>query len=198
MSTARITAFWRWFAQSVLPSLEHDQLPDESVVDELDERLQALDVSWELGPAPDGSNDWGLAISFGADLGRVPAAQSVVDGAPRMKKCQVFLGKPAKLWDGVLELPVGNGWVRVSTADWLCVILPMGGGMAIMVSPEGAEALDESTAALAAAVAVQSALGELRYAREVRDLSLVQPERTVALPGIRCRMRELGQLANRE
>ncbi len=192
MNNTPINAFWRWFEREVLPSLVLDQIPGDAVIRELDELTHGLGVSWELGPSPDGSDDWGLAISFGAEAVRLPAAQAVVEQAPRMKKCQVILGKPPKQWDGVLELPLGDDWVRVSTADWLCIILPMAGGMAIMVIPEGAEDLDESTTALAAAIAVESELGELRYSREVRDLSVVSVSQTASLPGIRCRMRELG------
>lgn len=192
MSRDNPILFWSWFEREVLPALILDQVPDEAVMRELDERMLALGVSWELGPAPDGSDDWGLAISFGADLNRLPRAQAVTTHAPRMQKCQVFLGKPPKRWDGVLELPTDDGWVRVHTAGWVCFVLPMDGGMAIMVSPEGAGDLDEDTTALAAAIAVQSELGELRYAREVRDLSLVSPEQARSLPGIRCRMLELG------
>ena len=110
-----------------------------------------------------------------------------------MPKVQVFLGKPPKRWNGVLELPSGDDWVQVSTANWWCFIMPMAGGMAIMVSPDGdTDDGDESTLAMAAAIAVQSELGELRYAREVRDLSVVPRDQTANLPGIRCRMHELG------
>jgi hypothetical protein len=192
MSKDDAGSFWNWFQREVAPSLMLDEVPDNTVVDELDARMLELGVSWELGPAPDGSDDWGLAVSFGADLDRLPRAETVARSAPRMPKIQVFLGKPPKRWNGVLELPSGDNWVQFSTANWWCFIVPMGGGMAIMVSPEDEGEADESTVALAAAIAVQSELGELRYAREVRDLSIVPRDHTANLPGIRCRMRELG------
>ena len=180
----------------VLPSLALDEVPVDAIIEELDTRMRELGVSWELGPAPDGSGDWALAVSFGADLERLPRAEVVARAAPRMAKCQVFLGKPRRLWNGVLELPSGHLRVRVFTANWMCFIVPMDGGMAIMVSPEGADDLDEGTVALAAEIAVQSELGELRFAREVRDLSIVSPEQAARLPGCcRCRMSELGSLA---
>jgi hypothetical protein len=58
MTTAQAEEFWRWFQREVLPSLILDHAPSDEAISELDERMRELGVSWELGPAPDGSNDW--------------------------------------------------------------------------------------------------------------------------------------------
>jgi len=188
---SEIERFWRWFEQEVVPSLAEDEVPDQDTIRELDERMHKLGLSWELGPAPDRSDDWGFAVSFGADQARIERARRLVDQSPRMNRCQVLLGKPPKQWEGVFDLRTADGPLRFFTAEWNCYLLPMGDGMAIMVEPVGVEDVPEEVLAHAAAIAVQSELGELRYAREVRDLSVVRPERDEALPGIRCRMADL-------
>lgn len=190
-SLSEIERFWRWFEQEVVPSLAVDEVPDQDTIRELDERMLNLGLSWELGPAPDGSDDWGFAVSFGADQARVERARRLVDQSPRLKRCQVLLGKPPKQWHGVLDLRTASGPLRFFTGEWLCYLLPMGDGMAIMVDPVGVEDVSEEVLAHAVAIAVQSELGELRYAKEVRDLSVVLPERAETLPGIRCRMADL-------
>lgn len=190
-SLHEIERFWHWFEQEVDPSLAVDEVPSQDTIRELDEKMLSLGLSWELGPAPDGSDDWGFAVSFGADQARIERARRVVDQSPRLKRCQVLLGKPPKQWQGVLDLRTADGLLRFFTADWICYLLPMGDGMAIMVDPVGVDDVPEDVLAHAVAIAVQSELGELRYAKEVRDLSVVQPERAETLPGIRCRMADL-------
>ena len=104
--------FWRWFEESVNQHLAGHQAPPDSIIEELDRRMARLGLSWELGPAPDGSDDWGFAVSFGADQERLGLAERVVRSAPDMPGCQVLLGKPPKLWSGALELPSSGEWAR--------------------------------------------------------------------------------------
>jgi len=184
--------FWQWFEQEVHPSLDRLELPQDEVIEDLDGRMASFGLSWELGPAPDGTEGWAFAVSFGADLDRIAAADRLVNVAPTLSRCQVVLGKPPKRWNGVLNLPTGNEWVQFSTANWWCHILPLAGGMAIMVSPTEVGDVDEELVSLAVAIAVQSELGELRFAQQVHDLSVVDPDRMEGLAGIRCRMHELG------
>ncbi|MEQ1503588.1 MAG: hypothetical protein ABMB14_15225 [Myxococcota bacterium] len=186
--------FWGWFDSEVRPLLAKRSVPSDSMITELDERVTALSLSWELGPANDGSGGWAFAISFGADLGRLASAQAMVDSAPKLNGVQVVLGKPQKIWDGVLELPTARGTVIFDTSRWTCLVLSVAGGVAISVVPIGVEEVDEDLVAYAAAIAVQSELGELRYAQWVRDLSVL-PYETTGAPGIRCKMKELRSLA---
>ncbi len=187
-----INDFWLWFQRRVLPSLLQDEIPASPVVDELDERVGTLGLSWELGPSPDGSEDWAFAVSFSADLRRMTRAEAVVTASPEMRRCQVLLGKPPKNWDGIVEFSVRGRSLRFSTADWRCKVVPMAGGVAIVVTHDVLdEQIDEDGIAAAAAIAVQSELGEERFARRVRDLSLVDDHYLRALPGPTCLMRDL-------
>lgn len=193
MTSDERDGFWRWFARSVLPSLTRFEVPAEEIIQNLDRRMESLGLSWELGPAPDGSRGWAFAVSFGADMNRFALAEALVNSAPSMAGCQVLLGKPPKRWNGVLDLPSGDEWVRFHTADWCCYLLPMADGVAVVVSPTGVrDGVDEDVLLLAASIAVQSELGELIFVRQVRDLSVVDPDRTEGMPGIRCSMGELG------
>lgn len=130
-------------------------------------------------------------MSFGAELERVDRAQRLVAAAPRMARCQIVLGKPPKSWDGTLDIRTSDGWVRFGTANWRCHLLPMGDGVAVVVQPLGTHGMDHDTILQAAEIAVQSEVGELIYARRVRDVSVVALTDAGELPGIRCAMSEL-------
>ncbi len=191
-TASEIDRFWRWFEREIVPKLAANELPDDHAIRVLDGGMRDMGLSWELGPAPDGSDDWAFAVSFGADPDRMERAERLVRRAPRLQRCQVLLGKPPKQWNGVLDLRTARGSVRFFTSEWLCYILPMGDGMAIMVEPVGVSAeTDDAVLAQAVAIAVESELGELRYAKEVRDLSVVLSQQARTMPGIRCKMAEL-------
>lgn len=101
--------FWSWFERVVLPGLARLEVPEAAVIDEIDQRIRGLGLSWELGPAPDGIKSWAFAVSFSADLSLLPSAQALADAAPSMAGCQVLVGKPPKQWNGILNLPTPDG-----------------------------------------------------------------------------------------
>jgi hypothetical protein len=152
-----------------------------------------MGVSWELGPAPDGSDDWGLAISFGGDPDKISLAMLIVNAARAMPRCQVLVGKPPKEWDGELELYLQSRWWRFSTASWMCYVQKMRQGVALFVAPVGVEpGVDSDLVAEAVNIAVQSELGELVMARHVRSISVWDLENEQSPVGTLCKMSDLG------
>ena len=49
--------FWGWFRETVLRELLAGGRLSDAVLDHLDQQVADLGLSWELGPAPDGSDD---------------------------------------------------------------------------------------------------------------------------------------------
>lgn len=183
------TDFWAWFGRTVLPVLARAEVPPAPLIDELDGRIARVGCAWELGPAPEGRPGWAFAVSFGADLDRLPAAEAVVRCAPPMASCVVLLGKPPKQWDGTLKVRSGDEWVHLQTSTWTCQWFTVAGGVAIVVVPTDVQGLDDAEVLSVAEIALQATLGELAFAQAVRDVSVA---RTNELPhGREVPLREL-------
>jgi hypothetical protein len=168
--------FWAWFERRVLPFLARAEVPPAPLIDELDRRVLRLGCAWELGPAPEDRPGWAFAVSFGADLQRLAVAETVVRCAPPMAGCAVLLGKPPKQWDGTLNLRSGGEWVQVQTTTWTCHWFAVAGGVAVVVVPTEVPSLDDAEMLSAAEIAVQAVLGELAFARMVRDVSVARTD----------------------
>jgi hypothetical protein len=185
-------AFWAWFGDRVVPSLEEDRLPSDAVIDRLDAALVGFGLSWELGPAPGGREGWMFAVSFGADLQRLKRARLLADAAPRFDCCEILLGKPPKDWDGTLEMSRGDGVVCLSTATWQCALVDGEGGWLVLVAPQGeVHGASEEALERAASIAVWSELGELRFATCVRAVEVVSPEALEGMVGSVCTLSPL-------
>lgn len=185
-------AFWKWFELTVLPVLVSDEPPLDEVRGELDERLLSLGVSWELGPAGDGSDDWVFCISFGGAPEKVPLAMLLVNAAGAMPGCQVSVGKPPKQWDGELEIHWQSRRLRFSTARWICRIRKIRERVALGVVPVGiGPGVEREAVAEAASIAVQSELGELATARQIESISICELEREESAVGVACTMSRL-------
>lgn len=163
--------------------------PPDSVIDTLDRKLSKFDLSWELGPDPDGSDAWAFAVSFYADPNRLAHAERMVASAPVMKSCRVLLGKPPKVWDGTVPLRDGS---ELSTFAWKCIVVPDHGGVAVLVVRQSDLDVTEDEFEWAATFAIQSQVGELRFMKWIRSVSVISPEMARLAPGMRFQLVDIG------
>lgn len=192
---AAVVEFWEWFERSAASRLAQVVDGSEPIIKELDERLEGLGLSWEMGPAPGDPSAWALAISFGASLNELPSARMVVDLAPSVPGWRVILGKPPKDWDWRFSIPTsGNCWVDFDASEWRCAVEARPNGeLTLLVSLGPVSPEQESVAEWAAEIAVQGAIGELAFATQISEMIIASAVEVASSPGSKCLLQNLSR-----
>jgi hypothetical protein len=109
--------FWNWFKINC-KHLHSDKYPNDTF-NELDERLYAMGLYWEVGPGVKKENL--LTISVSGRKERLETGRSLLANAPILDDWEFdMLKKPKTNWDK-LEIPSDN--IKISAANWTYVLL---------------------------------------------------------------------------
>jgi hypothetical protein len=172
---SRINEFWRWFC-GVAPSLASD-VENISLLEELDTRVRKLDamLSWEVGP---GANEpWQLVIS--PDLNRElrQKAQAIISRAPVLKGWEFYSARRPKEWDYkfVMKRSGGRESIHLDASRWNFVLLQYpDGAHEVLLQGNNLPALDDDERWQAAAVTLESILGEEVLLERIDEFELVE------------------------
>jgi len=171
MNSESIVEFWRWF-ETVAPTLDGGFT--KPIVDELDRRIVALGLSWELGPGTTAKN--ALVISPGS-LERLEVTKAIIGLAPTIEGWEFLPSKPPKRWKGTFRIPLaGQPPIDVDIGTWRYVVLRYpDGAKEIVIETRDLVAYTEERQHWIVEVVLDSLLGEEKRLRTI-DFILIVPE----------------------
>jgi len=168
----QVCDFWRWFssvANDFASNFEND-----AILSELDARVSGFgQVTWEVGPGLEKPN--ALVISPNGDSDLLGLTREIVALSPRLPDWEFHPAKPPKQWDLRFVVEDVDGTpVKVDANDWEYVLLRFPDGtFDIVLCAPNLEGVHEDTRQLAADVAVEGVLGEIRKLQYVRRVEAV-------------------------
>jgi hypothetical protein len=170
----KIGEFWIWFrsiATSLAASVENSAL-----LQELDARMRELDpeLSWEVGPGS--CEPWQLVISPNLDRDLRPRAQEIISRAPVVQGWEFHSARRPKDWDYklLMERSGGREPVQLDTSQWGFVLLRYpDGGQEILLQGDNLSSLENDERWQAAAIALESILGEDLLLDKIDEFELV-------------------------
>jgi hypothetical protein len=171
----QIEEFWSWF-QGIAPSLTAD-VENPSLLEELDTRVRNLDamLSWEVGP---GANEsWQLVISPDLNRDLRQKAQAIVSRAPVLKGWEFYPARRPKEWDYkfVMKRSGGRASIQLDASRWNFVLLQYPDGVHdVLLQGNNLPALDDDERWQAAAVTLESILGEDVLLERIDEFELVE------------------------
>jgi hypothetical protein len=166
-------AFWRWFrtiAEELAANVE-----DPTLLRELDSRMRDIDaaLSWELGPGA--SKPWQFVVSPNLDPGLREKARAVVSAAPVLRDWEFHSSRQAKAWDYQLQLGPAERSTHLDASKWTFVLLRYpDGGHEVLLRASDLPALSDDERWQAAAIALESVLGEDAVMDRVREFELLE------------------------
>jgi hypothetical protein len=185
----KVGGFWRWFSSIADRLAENVENP--TLLAELDARVSKLDpaLSWELGPGETAA--WQLVISPNLDRDLREPAVRIVAQAPAVPGWQFHSARQPKDWKYQFDLETDGGVQTLNASSWRFVLLQHADN-AREVLLEGADAatLTKDDRWSAAAIALESILGEAALLDRVDDFDLVSELE----PQFRARARPIQQL----
>lgn len=170
----KIKEFWVWF-HAIGVSLEAD-IQNQSLLEELDRRMRQLDasLSWEVGPGAHEPSQ--LVISPNLDPDLRQKAQEIISQAPVISGWEFYSARRPKEWDYklVMERSGGQEPVQLDTSGWGFVLLRYpDGGYEILLQGDNLAVLDDDERWQAAAITLESILGEEILLDKIREFELV-------------------------
>lgn len=169
-----IDEFWTWF-RGIAPSLAAN-VENPHLLEELDARMRALDseLSWEIGPGS--CEPWQLVISPNLDRDLRPRAQEIIYHAPVVQGWEFHSARRPKEWDYQLLMNRSDGRepVQLDASRWTFVLLRYPDGeQEILLQGDNLSALDEDERWQAAAITLESILGEEVLLDKISEFELV-------------------------
>ena len=175
MQSDRIEAFWKWFVSYAEQISAEPDCP--ALVEELDRRVSELhkDISWEIGP--------GRFHALAACTVSVPEPTTASrrgerggTAAPNVTDWAFFPARRPKDWDYKVVLKdVGSEPVLISATAWRFVMLRYSDGQyQIILEGQNMPAMSEDRCWQAAAITLESILGEDVLMDKVCEFSLVR------------------------
>jgi hypothetical protein len=166
----RINEFWSWFCD-IAASLARN-VENSTSLKELDIRVRDLDpkLSWEIGPGL--SKPWQLVISPNLDRDLREEARAIVARAPVLPSWEFHAARQPKKWHYKLELGVDK--LLLDASGWTFVLLRYpDGGHEILLKGKGLPPLSDDERWQAAAITLESILGEDMFLDKVNEFELV-------------------------
>ncbi len=175
MKQKQINDFWSWFSSSA-EALETN-VEDAALLAQLNARVRNLDpqLSWEIGPGL--SKPWQLVISPNLDRDLRKLATDVISHAPDLPNWEFHSARQPKEWDYQLELESGKGneLVHLDASNWTFVLLQYPDGVhELLLRGDGVLALTDDARWQAAAITLESILGEDYVMDKIDEFELVQ------------------------
>jgi hypothetical protein len=170
--TDEMRAFWRWF-ETIAADLAAN-VEDPTLLRELDRRVRGIDeaLSWEIGPGL--SRSWQLVISPNLDPALRQRARDVVSAAPGLSDWEFHASRQAKVWDYQLQLGPPERSTHLDASRWTFVLLRYpDGGHEVLLRATNLPALSDDERWQAAAIALESVLGEDAVMDRVREFELL-------------------------
>lgn len=166
--------FWTWFrsiAASLVANVENSPL-----LEELDVRIRELDseLSWEVGPGS--CEPWQLVISPNLDRDLWPRAEEIISSAPVVEGWEFHSARRPKEWDYklLMERPDGREPVQLDASHWSFVLLRYpDGGLELLLQGDNLASLDDDERWQAAAITLESILGEEVLLDKISEFELV-------------------------
>jgi hypothetical protein len=174
MDSVRVEQFWKWFVENADAIASGNE--NRAVLSKLDSEVTSLDpgISWEIGPGT--LKPWQLVIS--PNLNRVlrETTRAIVAASPPLREWEFLPSRTPKDWNYKFELrPVlGDESVKLDASGWTFVLLKYpDGSREILLHGSGIPALDSDQRWHAAAIALESVLGEDVFLDTVDEFELV-------------------------
>jgi hypothetical protein len=171
----KVEGFWNWFC-GIASSLAVD-VENPSLIEQLDLRINELDsmLSWEIGPGS--CEPWQLVISPNLDRDLRPKAQEIISHAPVIQGWEFHSARRPKDWDYklLLERSEGREGVQLDVPHWEFVLLRYpDGGQEVLLQGDNLSALDDDERWQAAAIILESILGEEVLLDKISEFELVE------------------------
>jgi hypothetical protein len=169
-SQTRTVDFWDWF-RGVADLLSANP-EDSALLKELDGRVHNLDpkLSWEIGPGL--QKPWQLVISPNLSRELREKTRLIVARAPGLPAWEFHAARQPKNWHYKLEL--GGDKVPIDASTWTFVLLRYPDGVReILLKGRDLPPLSEEERWQAAAIALESILGEDMFLDRVNEFELV-------------------------
>jgi hypothetical protein len=171
---ANIEEFWRWFS-GIAAALASD-IENPSLLEHLDKRIVDLDsrLSWEIGPGS--SEPLQLVISPNLDLDLLPTARKIVSAAPVLDGWEFYSTRRPKNWDYklLMERSEGGNPIQLDASGWGFVLLQYpDGAREVLLRANNLPALNDDERWQAAAMTLESILGEEELLNKISEFELV-------------------------
>ena len=167
------TALWNWFRTNA------DQLADNyknsPLLHHLDIQLRRINprLSWEIGPGI--SKPLQLVVSPNLDRHLREIARAVVSAAPTLRDWEFHFARQPKKWNYKFELSKGKSALPMDASAWTFVLLKYPDGTReILLKAAGAAKLTRKQRDTAAAIVLESVLGEELLLDFVDEFDLVE------------------------
>lgn len=170
----KIDEFWTWF-RSIAASLVAN-VENSTLLQELDTKINRLgsDLSWEIGPG--GCEPWQLVISPNLSRDLRPRAQEIISYAPVVEGWEFHFAKEAERlgYKLLVERTDGREPIQLDASHWSFVLLRYpDGGQEILLQGDNLASLDDDERWQAAAITLESILGEEVLLDKISEFELV-------------------------
>lgn len=132
------------------------------------------ELSWEVGPGS--CEPWQLVISPNLDRDLRPKAQEIISHAPVVQGWEFHSARRPKEWDYQLLMKRSDGRepVQLDASRWAFVLLRYPDGeQEVLLQGDNLSALDEDERWQAAAITLESILGEELLLDKISEFGLV-------------------------
>lgn len=168
----QIDDFWRWF-ETIAAALSSD-ITNSELLEELDLKLHRIDprLSWELGPGLTG--EWQLVISPNLNPALREKASAIISGAPVLPKWEFYAARQPKEWNYQFKLEgTGGRDISLDASSWEFALYRYpDGAHEIVLYGDNLPPLESDQSWQAAAITLESILGEDALMERVQDFSL--------------------------
>jgi hypothetical protein len=174
MDSVRVEQFWKWFVENADAIASAKENPD--VLSKLDSEVTSLDsgISWEIGPGA--FKPWQLVLSPNLNRDLRETTRAIVAASPTLSGWEFLPSRTSKEWNFKFELSatLGDKCVKLDASGWTFVLLEYPDGIReILLHGSGLPALDRDQKWHAAAIALESILGEDVLLDTVDEFELV-------------------------
>lgn len=170
--TDETTVFWQWF-EAIAGELAAN-VEDPALLREVDDRMRRIDaaLSWEIGPGL--SKPWQFVVSPNLDAELREKARAVISAAPALPGWEFRASRRAKAWDYQMQLGSPERSIRLDASTWTFVLLRYpGGGHEVLLRAANLPPLSDDERWQAAAIALESVLGEDAMMDRVGEFELL-------------------------
>ena len=174
--SAQISEFWKWFT-SIASSLAAD-VQNGTLLQEFDSKLAHLNskLSWEIGPGS--SEPWQLVISPNLDPDLRETAKDIVAHAPVVEGWEFYSARRPKKWDYGFRIDRAENEaepIELDATGWSFVLLEYpDGGREVLLQADNLPKLDADERWQAAAIVLESILGEEVLMDGINEFELVE------------------------
>lgn len=169
-SDEEIHEFWNWFAQSA--PLLGEKLENRALLDELDTRVSAWKLGWEVGPGTKHRN--AFALSPFKDLAALELTRRIIALAPTIPHWELHPAVPPKAWTLEFQLEHDGAVIPIDARAWRYVLTEYEDGtFDITVVAASLETVELSLHEAAVDVLVDGILGEERRILVIGEVNVV-------------------------